>query len=91
MSVQFPQSAPPLHKNVLRLTSINKDNEMCRALCEGGSCDLCHKMIMSSGVVQTRDIFASARYDVVAKVPASSGLVCVVPPRPPDQRAHPHP
>lgn len=75
--MQFPRSAPARRKNVLRLTSINKDNEMCSVPCQGASCELCHKMIMSSGVVQTRDIFASARYDVVAKAPASSGLVCV--------------
>lgn len=33
------------------------------------------RVVSSSGVIQTADIFASGRYDVIAKVPANSGLV----------------
>ena len=80
MTVEYPPgSGRTSKKNVLRLTSINKDNDQCKN-CEYGSateesCYLCHKVVSSSGVIQTADIFASGRYDVIAKVPANSGLV----------------
>lgn len=39
---------------------------------------MCHKQVGSSGIVQTSEMFASGRYDVIAKVPADRGLVWAV-------------
>ena len=50
-------------KSVLALRAWNKDG--------GGG----HKAVKSAGIVLTRDLFASGRYEVVAKVPLSAGLV----------------
>merc|ERR1711871_1757447 len=39
---------------------------------------MCHKQVASSGIVQTSEMFASGRYDVIAKVPGDRGLVWAV-------------
>ena len=38
----------------------------------------CHKIVKHGGSIATSDLYASGRYDVVAKVPASSGLIWAV-------------
>ena len=41
------------------------------------SCPTCHKYVLSAGLVETADLFASARYDIIAKVSCRrSELVC---------------
>ena len=57
-------------KNVLKLTAWNEDT-----LCPGPKC---HKYVSSAGMVQTAAHFASARYEVQAKVPAAEGVVWAV-------------
>lgn len=66
------------YRSVLRLTGINGDNDECLNCEFTHTCHLCHKEVFSSGVVQTADIFASGRYEVVAKVPPDSGLVWAI-------------
>lgn len=61
-----------VEKNVLALTAHNVDDPN---LCPGPSC---HKIVSSTGAVATAGIFASGRYEVIAKVPASPGLVWAV-------------
>eukprot|EP01029_Cantina_marsupialis_P007904 TRINITY_DN19026_c0_g1_i4.p1 TRINITY_DN19026_c0_g1~~TRINITY_DN19026_c0_g1_i4.p1 ORF type:complete len:570 (-),score=90.73 TRINITY_DN19026_c0_g1_i4:93-1802(-) len=73
---------PPGHiakKNVVRLTAIAKDNGWCNECKNFGThCDECHKQVTSNGALQTVDVFASARYEVVAKVPGDRGLVWAI-------------
>ena len=78
--VEYPAGTKKT-KNVIRLTAINADNNCCGQCSDcypsykqGDPCPLCHKTVPSAGAIQTSDLFASARYDVVAKVPADSGL-----------------
>ena len=99
MEVEYPHGSPKVLKNVMRLTSFNKDNDLCTTpfppnQCgdpnncdEGTECHscwmrakklMCHKKVESSGIVQTNDMFASGRYEVVAKVPGDRGLVWAI-------------
>lgn len=73
MDVEYPQGNV-VNKNVLRLTAINKDNPQT-CTCVSPPCKDCHKVVVSNGVVQTRDVFTSTKFDVVAKVPKAAGLV----------------
>eukprot|EP00949_MAST-11_sp_MAST-11-sp1_P000123 g123.t1 len=74
--VEFP-AGTVRKKNVVRLTAINGDNGMCSG--RGSKNDpLCHKTVFANGALQTMDLFASARFDVVAKVPADQGLVWAI-------------
>ena len=59
-------------KNVLSLTAFNKDSE---TPCVGLQC---HKVVTSNGAITTAGLFASGRYEVVAKVANASGLVWCV-------------
>eukprot|EP00750_Incisomonas_marina_P022064 INCI4835.5.p1 GENE.INCI4835.5~~INCI4835.5.p1 ORF type:complete len:485 (+),score=44.94 INCI4835.5:206-1660(+) len=56
-------------KNVLALTAWNEDDK--------GSCPgpQCFKNVRSSGTISTADVFASGRYEVIAKVANAPGLV----------------
>lgn len=61
-------------KNVLVLRAWNKDDpNTCKGHQEG-----CKKEVTSSGTVASADLFASGRYEVIAKVPAASGLIWAV-------------
>lgn len=51
-------------KNVLMLTAVNYDVD-----CEDTESPSCHKQIKHAGMVQTTAHFASARYEVTARVP----------------------
>lgn len=68
-------------KNVLRLTSMNGDNLQpqscgsCANPADPIECPNCHKYVLSAALVETTDLFASGKYDVIAKVPANSGLI----------------
>ena len=77
MEVEYPHNGKPLHKNVLRLTSRNIDADICDDpfVKPADKLKLCHKVVKSSGLIQTNDMYASARFDIVAKVPADRGLV----------------
>ena len=80
MDVVYPHNTKPKRKNVLRLTSRNADGDICSDPYTNSSDKkkLCHKIIKSSGLVQTNEMYASARFDVVAKVPADRGLVWAI-------------
>jgi hypothetical protein len=80
MDVVYPHNTKPRKKNVLRLTSRNDDADICNNpfTNPADKKKLCHKIIKSSGLVQTNDMYASARFDVVAKVPADRGLVWAI-------------
>lgn len=56
-------------KNVLALTAWNEDDT---STCPG---DNCTKIVHSSGTVSTANLFASGRYEVIAKVADAPGLV----------------
>jgi len=60
-------------KNVLALTAWNKDDPNSGCPGEG-----CHKLVTSSGTVATADLFASGKYEVIAKVAKASGLVWAI-------------
>ena len=76
MDVVYPHNTKPQRKNVLRLTSRNEDAGICSDPLVTPACKskMCHKVIKSSGLVQTSDMYASARFDVVAKVPGTNIL-----------------
>ena len=59
-------------KSVIELTAYAKDNV---DLCPGPKC---RKDVMSSGTLASAGLFASGRYEVIAKVPAVSGLVWAI-------------
>lgn len=61
-----------LGKNVLAMTAWNMDDPN---LCPGPKC---HKIVKSTGAISTAGLFGSGRYEVIAKVPASLGLVWAV-------------
>lgn len=76
-AVEYPPGVTRT-KNVLDLIAMNEDNgepDVCGNCAPFAQCPTCHKMVTSSGAIQTADLYASARYDVLAKVPAASGLV----------------
>ena len=77
MSVEYPHNSNPKRKNVLRLTSRNDDASICSDpfTTPADKKKLCHKVLKSSGLVQTNDMYGSARFEVIAKVPADRGLV----------------
>ena len=72
-------------RNVLQLTAHNHDNP---DLCNGTTPTTpttpttqkgkCRKDVTSSGAVATAELFASGRYEVIAKVPKAEGLVWAV-------------
>lgn len=68
-------------KNVLDLIAMNQDNpqpDICGNCKVNEPCPSCHKRVRAAGAVQTAELYASGRYDVLAKVPAASGLVWAV-------------
>ena len=63
-------------KNVLVMRAWNADDpHTCK---NHTSSDGCFKEVTSSGTIASADLFASGRYEVVAKVPAASGLIWAV-------------
>ena len=58
-----------IEKNVLALTAWNKDN---KDVCPGPTC---HKDVSSNGALVSAGIYASGKYEVIAKVAKASGLV----------------
>lgn len=65
-------------KNVMTLIALNKDASACGLCPAGKTCPGCHKEVVSAGAVQTAKIYASGRYDVIAKVPKAAGLIWAV-------------
>ena len=80
MDVEYPHNGQPVKKNVVRLTSRNEDAIICSDPFTSAAIKklLCHKTVMSSGLLQTSNMYASAKFEVVAKVPADRGLVWAI-------------
>ena len=64
----------------LRAHANDDDTGEGKSCCNGTDCPgkTCHKIVTHSGTIASAGLYASGRYDVVAKVPASSGLIWAV-------------
>lgn len=62
-------------KPVLALKAFNADGPSCTSHTADGTC---RKTVTSAGGLITADIYASASYSVVAKVPQASGMIWAV-------------